>query len=662
MIFNVGRLLEERPTSIPKDRSDLNSFYKLLIDITKNHSLHVSIPAVHLLGKILASERIGDLAPAPGLVAELLEVCSHRLIRYECLPEDSPNPSIIFLNHDVDTMPERHAFLGNYMRFCKSIVETIVLQQPADAVYHILGQAEKAFSQLYDEEPAFSPKTYCKNSVPFLRLDAQCTVIEAALKGCGKWLSGPDRPQTDEILIQNLQVWCERILDLIFEDPLVKQRIIQLAVGFATGPLKKDARFAFKVFQYILDTRYQDDPTYSAYSEAVKELQGFCIHELQRLAMRFPDYLITIFDEVEQRVNQVCQAVAQDEHTRMRYFSILFIITHRATTVDPKPREQRLDMFLQPLISQWHNEGLSDALASFQSFCTLIGCGGIQQYMSERAVHEIPDWSLYGLDDKGRDFQAQMQQALEHLPLRATKTMLTVSFEKMEPDSRPHEMACRLWQKSVPLILPNLIQSISQAHAFHNPGNWAMFPPESGIVRKILTDRFWQVGISTGSRDEFYARVGDTKSTLEGLASSIRATVRTMRETGYRILGYMSLLGEHFYSLRELPVPLSRALFQDVFSLSTHQITILVDAIRPVIEHCPVASRSHFLPPILSSLFEQLDRKASAEWDSIEQRSRGILGRGSLDEEMRDESILRQMTTTSVVLVVGLLDPDKHSK
>ena len=33
--------------------------------------------------------------------------------------------------------------------------------------------------------------TYTKSSVPLLRLDAQFTVIEAALKGCLKWLMSP---------------------------------------------------------------------------------------------------------------------------------------------------------------------------------------------------------------------------------------------------------------------------------------------------------------------------------------------------------------------------------------------------------------------------------------------------------------------------------------
>ncbi|KAL9005035.1 MAG: hypothetical protein Q9188_002184 [Gyalolechia gomerana] len=663
LIYNLGRLLEERPDLVPID-SGLDNFLRLLINVAKNNSLQVSITALHVWVKILSSEKLASSTPVASFIGELLEVCSQRVIKYEALPDDSPNPSIIFLNEDLDTMPERHAFLGNYMRFCKTIVERIVQQQPADALYHILSQAEQVITHLYDGEPAFSVQTYSKTSVPFLKLDAQCSVVEAGLKGSSRWLIGQAEGavgQEQEVVMRNLKVWCERILGLNFEDPLVEERVVQLAVGFATGPLKKDTEFASSIFEYILNIQFLDNPSFPAYSEAVKDLQGFCIHELQRLAMKFADYLITIFDDIERKVTQVIQNTPHDEHLRSRYYSILFIITHRAASVDPGPRQERLEAFLQPLVAQWQNDELTNSLGSFSSFCELLGCGGIQQYMSKRALHVIPDWSMHPLDDEGKEVQAHMQHALERLPLRATKAFLSVSVEKLDQRSPPFELACRLWEKDIPLILPNLLRSISQAHAFHDPKNWKDLPPEmSGIVRRILTDRFWQVGISTGSRDEFYARVGDTKNTVEGLASSIRATVRAVRETGYKLLCYMSLLGEHFYSYKELPGPLSQALFTDAYALSTHQMAVMVETIRPVIENCPVASRSHFLPPILAALFGELDSKASVEWEKIEHRTREeAAGRVSLDEEMRDESILRQMTYSSVMLVVGLLDPHR---
>ena len=176
-----------------------------------------------------------------------------------------------------------------------------------------------------------------------------------------------------------------------------------------------------------------------------------------------------------------------------------------------------------------------------------------------------------------------------------------------------------------------------------------------------MTDRFWQVGISSGTRDDFYATVGGTRATLEGLASSIRATMRGIRETCYRLLYYMSLLGDHFYGYDELPEPLSHALFSDACSLSTHQMAILVEMVRPVIEHCPPKHRPQFVRPMLATLFVQIDRKTSMEWDRIEERNKFASEDDNLADEMRDESILRQLTFTAVMMIVGLLDPKKLS-
>ena len=181
-------------------------------------------------------------------------------------------------------------------------------------------------------------------------------------------------------------------------------------------------------------------------------------------------------------------------------------------------------------------------------------------------------------------------------------------------------------------------------------------------MRRILTDRFWQIGISEGSRDEFYAKVGSTKKTVEGFASSIRATVRAIRETGYRILYFMSLLGDDFYGFKDFPESLSQVLFTDAYALSTHQLAIMVEMIRPVLDNCPTTLRSYFLTPMLAALFQQLDRKASAEWERIEQKMENVYADDNLAEEMRDESILRQLTFSSVMLVVGLLDEQTAGK
>ena len=195
---------------------------------------------------------------------------------------------------------------------------------------------------------------------------------------------------------------------------------------------------------------------------------------------------------------------------------------------------------------------------------------------------------------------------------------------------------------------------------YQDPNNWPGLSPDMApAVRRIFTDRFWQVGISQGSRDDFYARIGGTRHTLEGMASSIRATMRTVRECGYKLLNYMSNLGDSFYTFQDLPRPLSNALFADARVLSPHQMSVLVDMVKPMIENCPKSQHPNFLPPMLAALFEQVDQKASSEWERIEERHRVAAREEELGKEMKDESILRQLTMASVYLVVLLLDSSK---
>lgn len=154
MLYNIGRLLAERPSYLPPG-SDLESFANLALHVMRNDSLQVSIPALHLWVKILTSDILSKSPAVSLIMGDLLEACSHRLVRYESLPEDSNIPSILFLNEDIESVPERHAFLGNYSRFCNQVVELVVQQQPIDALYHILGQADQVLNHVYDGEPPF---------------------------------------------------------------------------------------------------------------------------------------------------------------------------------------------------------------------------------------------------------------------------------------------------------------------------------------------------------------------------------------------------------------------------------------------------------------------------------------------------------------------------
>lgn len=134
------------------------SFLDLLVQVVQSQSLMVSIPVLVAWTKILSHGTIGRSNLVSPVIGPLLEVCSSRLVRYENLAEDTPDPTLLFLLEDTDTIPERHAFLGNYRRYSSQIIETIVQLQLVDAVNHILGRAQHSLEHLYDGEPPFSSK------------------------------------------------------------------------------------------------------------------------------------------------------------------------------------------------------------------------------------------------------------------------------------------------------------------------------------------------------------------------------------------------------------------------------------------------------------------------------------------------------------------------
>lgn len=129
-------------------------FLQLLVLITQNQSLVVSIPVLVTWCRLLNHHSLGpNIAATATVIGPLLEVCSARLIRYESLPEDSEDPTIRLLFEDTDTFPERHLFLGNYRRYASQVIETIVHLKVSDAMQHILGQTENVLVHLYDNSP-----------------------------------------------------------------------------------------------------------------------------------------------------------------------------------------------------------------------------------------------------------------------------------------------------------------------------------------------------------------------------------------------------------------------------------------------------------------------------------------------------------------------------
>ncbi|KAI0969130.1 armadillo-type protein [Xylaria arbuscula] len=660
----LGNYLERRFSALRTDSSevDLMGFLQLLLLITQNQSLVVSIPVLVTWCRLLSHNSMGpNIAATPAVIGPLLEVCSTRLIRYESFPEDSEDPIIRLLFEDTDTVPERHLFLGNYRRYASQVIETIVHLKVSDAMQHILGQTENVLAHLYDDSPPLDMANYSKVSRPVLQVDARATVIEAALKGYSKWRAGRARDgKQDEIssLENSLEAWCNRLLEMNFEDPLIRKRVLQLLVAFSTSVLDKNPAFMLKVLEHILVTWPATHPDYKLYSDAIKDLQGESMVELQRLAAKMPDHLLDVYDQIATKVNEMVASGTLDEKRQITYQTFLFTIIHRSRRLDQATKVQKLQGFLNPIRTQWQDPQLKQSLSSHASFFELMGLDKAQSYVIRKRMQEVQDWGSVELDEEGKALQAEIEARQASIPLRLTKSFLSCSVDKVDKGQEPFEVSTILWQDYFPIILPELLNFLNFAHASHSPSSWTVLPPEMRtMVGRILTDRFWQSGISEGSKDEFYARVLDKKHTLEGMASTIRGSIRFVRESCYAIIYCMTRLDTHFYGFSELPGPLAHALLSETSSLSAHQLINLLNLIRFLVDNCPVPLRDHFLPPILEACFRQMDDRISSEWARLGQQQVTKSAGDDLTEEMKNESILRQLTYTSVMLVADFLDP-----
>ncbi|KAI1264540.1 ARM repeat-containing protein [Xylariaceae sp. FL1019] len=659
----LGNFLERRFVSLPIDSSqvDIVGFLQLLLLVTQSQSLVVSIPVLVTWTRLLNHPALGSsIASMHSVIGPLLECCSTRLLRYESLPEDSEDPALRLLLEDTDTIPERHAFLGNYRRYSSQVIETVTLLKVSDAMQHILGQAENVLAHLYDNAPSFDMANYSKTSPPVLRIDAQATVIEAALKGFGKWRSKKAAPDAGEIsaLENTFETWCNRLLEMKFEDPLIRKRILQLLVAFSTSALDKNPSFMLKVLEHILVTWPATHPAHKAYTDAIKELQSESLVELQRLASRMPDHLLDVYDQIAAKVEEMVATGTLDEKRHITYQTFLFTIVHRSRRLDNATKVQKLQGFLEPINIQWREPRLKQSLASHAGFCELMALDKAQEYVARKRLDQISDWGSVELDEEGQALQAELEARQGALPLRLTKSFLTCSVDKVEKTQDPFQVSCMLWQDCFPIILPELLNFLNHAHASHSANNWTILPPEMRhLVNQILTDRFWQAGISEGSKDDFYARVSGKKHTFEGLASTIRGSIRFVRESCYAIIYCMTRLDVQFYGFGELPGPLAHALLADAGSLSPHQLINLLNLVRYLVDNCPVPLREHFLPPILEACFRQMDSRVNGEWMRLDEQQ-SLKTRGmALTEEMKNESILRQLTYTSVMLVADFLDP-----
>ncbi|KAF2400032.1 hypothetical protein EJ06DRAFT_530797 [Trichodelitschia bisporula] len=653
----------EKSMAVLPSQDDAHAFLLFTLDVVQTPCLSASEPVLRSWNSLLRSRKTMDMLQPiiVQVINVLMGLCNERLKRYDHLPDDSEDPIALFLAEDFDSLSEKQSFLNTYRRYCTEIVESLVRRFPVDAITHILSKAGTILQEVHDglKQIPNIVATFDKNSTYILNTDAQVMMVTAATNGYKSWVMDDSREELTPHIEEEVQAqfgrFCETLLSMDFPDPAVQKRVFWGLAHLMTRVLSDEPiDRMLRLLRRLLETNFPEDSSNPEYAEAVKLLHWTCIHESHKLAHNYATVLWPMYDQLEQTVHSLSESRA--EHRRLSMFAFLFIIVHRTHALELEPKLTKLRSMITPSTLEWQRPEVDAYFSDIGHFCETVGFAPLPQFLFTHDFHKVENWGSKALDVEGQTLRAGIVERLDIMPHRVTRILLMATFDKLSPTARAHPVAVTLWRDTVPIILPNLLQSIRWAHSLSDPKNWPqMHPQMQSMVGKMLVDRFWQAGISNESVEAFYARVNTSKDTYEGLASAVRGTLRQVREKAYNILTYLVKLGDAFYGVNGIAEAVAQYVIETSKALSVHQTSTLLHCLQDIIMNCPPENRPAFLPPVLRALFQLLNEKLCAEWEAIAQRTGVAVAEDHLGEEMKAESVLRILTHNSVMLVDKLL-------
>ncbi|KAF2148856.1 hypothetical protein K461DRAFT_232319 [Myriangium duriaei CBS 260.36] len=665
VVGQLGDAVNKVP-EILDDENHVVMFYQFAIDIFKSNSLLVSIPVLHNLSQTLAIKQPKIIPIIQQGASQMFDTCVERMIKFESLSKDTEHPILSYLRDDFETMPEMHAFLGNYRRYCSKVVEHLSEERPISAVQYLLQQATATFKSVEQ----LRESTYTKHAIPLAQLEANATAVKSGLSGYRHWLISKNPIHSRETPRAELQkeveesaaalgAQCMEIANTVSEHPDVARIACQLMGDTLLHIQRPDPGLVRGIVEQILKGATPPTSQNSDFAEAIKQLEAARLYYIQSLAVSFPDAIYENHSDIFTHLDLIWRDDSVDDKIRWGYKAIQVITTQRSMQLNESTRVARLQPLLEPVANAWSSAELTSRLSSFQSFCSLIGLDDLMAYVRNARFSTTQDWSNAKLDDAGVQFRSRINAALTALPVRMTTSLLAASSENLKEDSTNHRVGARLWQEIMPIILPNVLSLLNHSTAFSSDESWSQLPADfQSVIRKMLVDRFWQSGISNETKDEFTARVSGSSSTYEGFASNVRGAPRQVRDGCYHIIHGLTRFDKVFFAIPNLAQTLAEALFGNAHWLSTHHLQRLVSLLDRLVSRCPPPLRRSFLPPLISLSFSCFHTKLTREWESIELArtdDKENESSGDLGEEMKADSVVRATTHSFVTFAHKIL-------
>ncbi|KAK9241260.1 armadillo-type protein [Lipomyces kononenkoae] len=662
MIVGLGEYLsvsDGNKNCLPPE-ADLKGYLELVLATTQHESLIISGLSLQFWCSILRVEELASRQEVADLLPRLLELTAHRSIRYERVETHTVTKK--FLDIDFDSMPEVHAFLGNYRRFIDDIARLVVCRMPVDSMLWLDMRLDKFFSSWHGWHSNGSPVALQKDPL-FLVAYAQFSMVDAALRGISRWKGWYQEPDKNIILLSLnpiIERFCDRMLSMNVTDPVLLRKQIQTLVQFA--PLMTDvSQTMFRVLERVLQActfEYQPNiPDEDV--ELIRDLRNKCSTELNRLAYLMPNALMQIYPDLERIINEIIGSHRLSDHEVVSFLSFLLVVSQRS---DASNKAECFAKIVDPVLNSWTDEATMKGLSQLPWFMERVGIVEIAKYFRDRGVDANTDLLATPMDDTGRLLKTRLKDQWAALfPIRATRIFIQYTIEKLDHSSEEFQNLLSLWKPRVQPILPHILQLLAQIEAYNNPENWEDLPLEvRSFVRDSCAERFWQVGISLQSRDEFVEDNVKAAQTLRDFADSLGHMLRYTREYAFLALGSITQLESTLYEIPAIGTALWRALAGQPQGITLHAWKHLVAfVVRPVVRNCPPELREVFFPDFLPAMLTQLEGVIGARWDELMRR--GLIGQVEeddvLSDEMMDEYLLRQFSNVVDRLLIDLVGP-----
>ncbi|KAK7208305.1 armadillo-type protein [Myxozyma melibiosi] len=679
MIVGLGEYLNvggDKRSRLPPG-TDLEGYLALVFSTTMHESLIISGLSLQFWSSILRVEELARLPEVSALLPRLLELAAERIIKYEGVEERTPSKR--FLELDFDSVPEMHSFLGNYKRFVEDIARLVVCRIPVDAMIWLDMRLDKFFSSWHGWHSRECKLFLCLwlGDAMFLVAYSQFSIVDAALRGISRWrvwYRETDKEEKTAVLNPIIERFCERMISMDVTDPVLLRKQIQTLVQFA--PLMKHvSQTMFKVLEKVLYActfEYPADAT-DEDRELIREVRNNCDTELNRLAYLMPEALMEIYSDLERIINDIISSDKLSDHEIVSFLSFLLVISQRSNAPN---KAECFAKIVDPVLSCWTDEATMKGLSQLEWFMERVGIVEIANYFRSRGVDASTDLLATSMDEAGRQLKMSLRNQWAALfPIRATRIFIQYSIEKIDHSSDEFARLLELWKPRVQPILPHILQLIAQIHAYCDPANWGDLPAEvSSFVRDSCEEKFWHVGISRQSRDEFVEEGVKAAMTLRDFANSLGMMLRYTREYAFLALGSITQLESTMYEVPGIGRTMWAAIAGEPRGISLHAWKHLVAlVVRPAVKNCPPAYWETFLTDFLPGVLTQLDSLLEERWTSL--TNRGLVGGqqiqeevdaagedDALSDEMTEEYHLRQLSNVVDRLLIDLVGPLNSSK